>query len=558
MKKILCTILLFCSILLIPKNVLAQQINDFHASYWIQKDGYVKVQETIVYDFGYASKHGIYRKIPLFKKNQQGKKMLIEISVYSVTNSVGTPYTFSTSTENDYYQIKIGDKDIFVSGENTYVITYTVKGAITYFSDHDEFYWNVTGNEWEDPISSAGFDVYFPEKLADNQIRKACYTGLSGSTESICTIKYDGEKVQGNTMLNLPTSSGLTIVVGFPIDMVSHIEPKEYVSFWDTILGKVVTMLLIVLGFFWYLVLPIIIPLRWYLFGRDPDVGREVTAWYDPPKTKEGRFLTPSETGTLIDENVQMRDIFAGIIDLARRGYFKIVEKKPRDFSFVKEREYQNDDSLEPFEQKLLRGLFKGNDVVRLKDRDLSEEIQDVESMLYEQVVKEGYFLKNPKTTRTIYIVLGSIALVTGNFLLAVILFTFGHHMPRKTILGAKEANVARGMKNFLSSQSRQLEFQAKNQMFFEKLLPFAVAFGVEKIWADRFKDITLTSPDWYQGYTAGRTFNTYYLLQGMNHSFSSFRTSATPTRSSSGFSSGFGGGGFSGGGGGGGGGGSW
>jgi uncharacterized membrane protein len=94
--------------------------------------------------------------------------------------------------------------------------------------------------------------------------------------------------------------------------------------------------------------------------------------------------------------------------------------------------------------------------------------------------------------------------------------------------------------------------------MFFEKLLPYAVAFGVEKVWAGRFKDIKLHNPDWYQSYD-NRAFTTAYFLGSMNSSFSNFRTSATPTRSSSGFSSGFSsGGGFSGGGGGGGGGGSW
>ena len=93
--------------------------------------------------------------------------------------------------------------------------------------------------------------------------------------------------------------------------------------------------------------------------------------------------------------------------------------------------------------------------------------------------------------------------------------------------------------------------------MMFEKLLPYAVAFGVEKIWANRFKDIALNQPSWYVGQN-NAVFNAVYFSSVLHSSVSTLSYSATPTRSSSGFSSGFGGGGFSGGGGGGGGGGSW
>jgi len=92
--------------------------------------------------------------------------------------------------------------------------------------------------------------------------------------------------------------------------------------------------------------------------------------------------------------------------------------------------------------------------------------------------------------------------------------------------------------------------------MMFEKLLPYAIAFGVEKVWAKRFQDLNIGQPDWYQGASPG-ILNSYVFVNSLNSSMKSFKMATTPTRSSSGFSSGFGGG-FSGGGGGGGGGGSW
>lgn len=130
--------------------------------------------------------------------------------------------------------------------------------------------------------------------------------------------------------------------------------------------------------------------------------------------------------------------------------------------------------------------------------------------------------------------------------------------MFKKTKLGKEQANVAKSLCNFLSSQSKQLEFQANKQMFFEKLLPYAIAFGVEKVWAKRFSNLKLTLPDWYRGYNSN-TFTTVYFISSLNsslNSFSSVSQPPTPTTSTSGFSSGFSGG--SSGGGGGGGGGSW
>ena len=152
------------------------------------------------------------------------------------------------------------------------------------------------------------------------------------------------------------------------------------------------------------------------------------------------------------------------------------------------------------------------------------------------------------------------VAFFTFNIPLGIVAVLFGTYMPRKTITGVDSAVAGRSLQNFLSSQERQLEFQAINQMMFEKLLPYAIAFGVERIWAERFKEIDMKPPDWYESEDIS-SFNSVLFASHLSSSFSSFQSAATPpssVRSSSGFSSGFSSGGSSGGGGGGGGGGSW
>ncbi len=97
--------------------------------------------------------------------------------------------------------------------------------------------------------------------------------------------------------------------------------------------------------------------------------------------------------------------------------------------------------------------------------------------------------------------------------------------------------------------------------MFFEKLLPYAVAFGVEGVWAKRFEGIAGKPPEWYEGNYSERHFNSVIFAHSLSRSLGRVSTAAQPpssTRSSSGFSSGFSGGSSGGGFGGGGGGGSW
>src|SRR3989339_1628868 len=543
-------------------TITGEHIKSFQSEITINKDGTIDVKETIVYDFDYLEKHGIYREIPFIKTNQDGKKYELKFDNFLVTDENGKSQTFVKSWINEQLiRIKIGDADRLITGVHTYVISYKVFGALTYFSDHDELYWNVTGNEWTVPIRVSTSEVMLPIGIKKEDIKTACYTGVYGSKESLCSTELlswdDRPKIVIKSNGSLGSGEGMSVAISFPKNIVAVLEPKEFVSFWNTWIGKLISFLFGLLALIWYVGLPFYIVYKWFKTGRDPKSTIGVTtAWFDPPKTQDGkRFLTPGEVGTLGDETVDMKDISASIVDLARRGYLIIDERKKGDFYLIKSKNV--DSSLLTYEKTILTKFFSGNEEIRIKDEKLVSEVEQIKNEMYEQVVEDKLFDKNPQTTRTIYYVIAGIALFTGNFFLAIVGFLFGRVMPRKTVFGAEAKNVAFSLKNFLSSQKRQLEFQADKQMMFEKLLPFAVAFGVERIWAKRFESLNITQPSWYHRYSSSH-FSSYMLVNSLNSSFRSISTAATPTRSSSGFSSGFSGGGFSGGGGGGGGGGSW
>ncbi|MFH0773376.1 MAG: DUF2207 domain-containing protein [bacterium] len=568
-KNVLITFFMAVIIVIFSPLVYAEVVRSYDTQITLQKDGSIQVKEKINYDFEDAYKHGIYREIPVIKKNSDNKEYELSVQVESVKNEQGTAYNYSESRVNNKLRIKVGDANRTITGLHSYIISYLVRGALTYYSDHDELYWNSTGNDWVINLENVNATVRFPEGIPMSSVKTICYTGTIGSTAQECTVKPENNSTSITTA-HLEAGSGLTLVVSFPKGLVAILEPKPYIAFEDTWYGKLILgvffTVLGILAFIWYFVLPIYIPVRWYLTGRDP-ASQNVRVWYDPPKTKKGRELTPAETGTLIDETADIKDIFGSLIQLAERGYLSISEVKKGEFTLVEGK--PAGEELLPFEKKLLSSIFKDKNEVQVKDIKIAEELSDISKKLYAQVVQDEFFPENPNSVRTMYYALAGLALFTGNIFLGIIAFLFGKNMPRKTEYGAQQASIAKSLKTFLTSQERQIEFQAKNQtrlpslgsgisgqVMFEKLLPYAIAFGVEKIWVERFKDMSLANPSWYTGYN-NSAFNAIYFANTMHRSVSTFTTAMTPTHSSSGFSSGFSGG-FSGGGGGGGGGGSW
>lgn len=562
MKKITVIALLLIITLAHVMGVGAEEnITNFRSTIYINTDGTINVEEKIIYDFGDEPHHGIFRDIPTTIKNSDGRELVISMTDFSVTDGQGSSQPVQQSKEGSMIRLKIGNPDKYVSGIQTYVIKYKASGALRYFSDHDELYWNINGTGWNVPTADVQATVLLPQRVEGPQLKLACYTGRLGSTDADCAFTTDDRTIYFASKRPFGVSEGMTVVVGFPKGLVAVLEPKPV--FWQTPLGVALLFAGAVLAgivvLIWYIFYPVRIIYKWFKYGRDPKgtVG-VVRAGFDPPKGPDGQLLTPSETGALLDEEVHQKDVAALMVDLARRGYLRIEERKKNDFYLV-ETTSKEKKRLLAFEKDLLEGLFATGAEVRLKDMQytMSTTLRDIKKHLYDRLVTLGYFPKNPDSTRNFYIGIGIFGLFfTGNLPLFLAAMFFGRHLPQKTQSGSDAKNIAQSLKNFLGSQERQLAFQGKNQLLFEKLLPYAVAFGVEKTWAERFKDIDLKQPSWYTGYSGSRGFNSVVLSNSLHSSFGSL-SKATATVSSSGSSSGFSGG-SSGGGGGGGGGGSW
>ncbi|MFA5070524.1 MAG: DUF2207 domain-containing protein [Patescibacteria group bacterium] len=326
-------------------------------------------------------------------------------------------------------------------------------------------------------------------------------------------------------------------------------------------LGRIISSIMLVLYFVSPIFVFIILYFRWKKFGKDPGKKKTIIAQYEPPDK-----ITPAVMGVLIDEKADLQDITATIIDLAYRGYLKIYEgegktllTRSKKYRFEKLKDFENDSGLKDYEKKLLDGIFGHRDSVKLEDlKDkFYLKIKEINDSLYEEATALGYFEKNPAKVRAKYILIGTILMVVGSFLLFVpiawglMILLFGLAMPKKTPKGAESRWWAMGFKLYLYTAERFRLGQVTPETF-EKYLSYAMVFQVEKQWAERFQDIYKQSPGWY---VSSGHFQTFALASFASNISSNFATSVSSGLSSHpSSSSGFGGGGFGGGGGGGGG----
>jgi hypothetical protein len=544
---------------LIPTSVMAQErIKNFVVDMRVNTDGSVDITETITYDFGTQQRHGIYREIPLIKENEEKKKFIMKVTDFSVTDAEGAVREFQNESKRDTLSLKIGDPDRKISGEQVYVISYTVEGALTYFDNFDEFYWDVTGLDWEVPIENVFVGVRLPETVSIENIDFACYTGTYGDNSGKCTGTVQTENfVSIRTTDTLNPNENISVGVGFPKGNVAVLEPAPYRRAWVDYLIWGTIAIFALLG-------NVVLPIRKILQLLKERKNRKskeqiVSAWFDPPKKKNGESFSPAETTAILGNRVNEKPLSGEIVYLAQQGYIKISGENKKNLTLKLLANKASIDGLTKEQQKLLDAIFSSENEILIKDlsrkSSLATKFPGIVKSIFEELKSQGMYEKSPDKLSQKNALVAFFSMFIGGVVNFIVYSIAAAKEKRLTDAGIKAYSEAKSLKNFLSSQKETLEFQAEEQLFFERLLPYAVAFGVEEIWIKRFGNVELTSPDWYDG-------NLNAMQLGMLGSSISRATRSSVSSgsgtSSSGFSSGSSGGGFSGGGGGGGGGGSW
>ena len=147
-----------------PLFAQSWRIADFQDTVLISEDGTALVKERISLVF-IGQWHGIHRTIPIEYPGPRGTNYTLFLDVTAVTDGAGQKLKYDSKTSGGYRDLKIYIPGA-VDTTRTVEISYVVRNGIRYFEDHDEFYWNVTGNDWPVPIDHAEAHVYLPKQAA--------------------------------------------------------------------------------------------------------------------------------------------------------------------------------------------------------------------------------------------------------------------------------------------------------------------------------------------------------------------------------------------------------
>jgi hypothetical protein len=546
-----------------PAAARQLRIQKFSAEIFVQQDSTLNVTETIEANF-IGAWHGLYRTIPVEYVTPQGFNYTLSVKLESATDASGQALKVESSRERHYLKLKIYVDDA-TDAVRTIVLHYRVKNGLKYFEDHDELYWNVTGDEWDVPIENAGAQILLPAGATG--IRATEFTGSYGSRGQNADVVTSDNTVSVSMGRPLGFHEGLTAVVGWDKGFVTPPTTSDLFSQFLESNWPLFFPVLVFIFMFWL----------WYTRGRDPRVV-SVAVQYAPP---EG--MTPAEAGALVDDDAAMRDITATIVDLAVRGYMSIEEKESKHLmGLISNKEYVFHIKKKPAEWKglkghelvLIAGIFANGMATDVELSSLQNEfyknLPGIKNCIFDALMERGYFQHRPDYVRSGFVAGGVIigvllfsagmslsqrmGMAPAPFLIAavasaLIIIGFGWFMPARTAAGAKAVAGVLGFEDFLTHvESDRMQRVGQTPETFEKFLPFAMALGVEKKWVAAFQNIYSQPPSWYQGGYSGGAFYPMMFINSLdNMTARASSVMASAPRSSGG--SGFGGGGFSGGG---------
>ena len=190
-----CLALLTSVFLIVPLARADERILDYHSDIEVFPDGPMQVTETIrVRAEKQEIKRGIYRDFPTDYRDRLGNRYRVGFEVVDVGRD-GRAEDWHTQPIANGVRVYVGNKNVYLdSGDYTYALTYRTNRQLGFFDDHDELYWNVTGNFWSFPIDQARARVVLPEGVPAEQLAAEAYTGAMGAQGSDyrASVGYDG------------------------------------------------------------------------------------------------------------------------------------------------------------------------------------------------------------------------------------------------------------------------------------------------------------------------------------------------------------------------------
>jgi uncharacterized membrane protein YgcG len=565
MSRYILTAVLGWALFALSEPVLAQErILSYHSDIHISDDASMVVTETIrVVAQGNQIRRGIYREFPTTYKDRLGNKVVVHFDVLGVTRN-GRPEPWHINNRSNGVRIYAGDADTLLNpGEYTYTFTYETNRQIGFFDDHNELYWNVTGNGWDFVIEQASATVSLPGSVSASDIAMDGYTGSQGATGRDYTRSVEPGTGFIATRHALSPREGLTLVMRWPVGVIQKPDTtQKFIYLLKDNLGLVLSISAFTGSVLYLFVI-------WYRVGRDPQPG-VVFPHYEPPTG-----YSPASARYIRKMGYDDKTFSSAIINLAVKGHVLITQDDD-DYTLQRESSSQK---LAAGEAALIDKLFSSSSVIVLEKAN--HQRISVARIAHKKALRRDYLNRYFKTNAqlllpsTLFSVVLIIAIFFYNafvpivviFIVANVLlhFLFGWLLKAPSSHGRLLLDKLDGFKMYLEvAEKDDLNLRNPPQLtpqLFEQYLPFAIALDVEQRWAEKFSEIFAHleaeeggsfKPSWYSGNVTAAGLGSF-TKDVSNNLSSAISSAASPPGSSS-----SGGGGFSGGGGGGGGGGGW
>ena len=357
----------------------------------------LKTTLTITADFPPNQNRGI---APIFVKDYDGHHT--SFNLVSVTDETGAPLEYAWNED----ELRIGNKNVYVEGKKTYVITYTQRDVTKHYADtaKDEFYWDAIGVEWRVPIEKASVSLVLSDDLQTaKQTDLQCYVGSSGSTDR-CSTEENESGDMSVVVQQLIAGQGVTVAVGFAPGTFAEYK----MTFWERLTDL------------WsriqrFLVFPVVVSVLLLVLAYSRSVNRNgelkpIVPEYLPPKdvslTISASILSTSTVFNGFSGMVRGSVITAQLLDLAVRHFIKIYEVKPKQLFRAAEYEVEivkPISELKAEERELLDDMFgarpKVGDKLNLKTLKYSmtykQRTMDNDARLA-RLMGETYGLKSP------------------------------------------------------------------------------------------------------------------------------------------------------------------
>ena len=337
----------------------SEAILSFASLITVDPDASMRVTETIkVVSAGDQIKRGIFRDFPTTYKDHAGNKYSVGFAILAVERD-GKPEAYHTETLSNGTRIYIGKKEyILPPGEYTYSLSYRTDRQLGFFKDHDELYWNVTGNGWNFPIETASATVVLPPGVPTDKMVLEGYTGPMGAKgqDFTASVTPDGKAVFKTTR-RLNAGEGFTIVVPWSKGFVREPSPGEKTVHF---LKDNLTLLVAAVGFVALLLYYVLV---WYAAGRDP-AGGAIMPIYSPSDN-----LSPASMRFMAEMGYDDKTFAAAVLDMAVKGFLSISEKNAR-YTLTKTNNKHSLLSAE--EKKIADQLFQSGSSITLESKNHS------------------------------------------------------------------------------------------------------------------------------------------------------------------------------------------